>query len=283
MNRFQRLWSYEKLANENVKDEKVIDDEDYNSCFQLGKNLKNSCKKLIIMKSQQQHYEESKVTVEDAASVATEKKIIKKLREQQNNNKQNKNQKSLYKCLNKFLRKVSTQHERLHDLNEGEEKSGDLDEYVASGIYEIFGKSCSKTASKPIEIEAEDLTSNSWYQSGLLGKFSLEMLKHQSPGSFIIHKSSLKSSNFILSLRVPSKSSSKVSHYLILQSKKGYRIKGEAKFFPTIASLVTHHSVMSEQLPVTLMVQRETCSLVHKNNDDFSSLEDLKIIFTDLE
>ena len=40
MNRFQRLWSYEKLANENVKDEKVIDDEDYNSCFQLRKNLK---------------------------------------------------------------------------------------------------------------------------------------------------------------------------------------------------------------------------------------------------
>lgn len=75
------------------------------------------------MKSQQQHNEESKgkeVTVEDAASVATEKKIIKKLREQQNN-KQNKNQKSLYKCLNKFLSKVSTQHERLHDLNEGEE------------------------------------------------------------------------------------------------------------------------------------------------------------------
>ncbi|XP_070499513.1 uncharacterized protein [Chironomus tepperi] len=288
MSRFQRLWRYEKLANENVKDETVIDDGDYNSCFQLRKNLKNTCKKLIIMKSQQQHYEESKVkevTVEDAASVATEKKIIKKLREQQNN-KQNKNQKSLYKCLNKFLSKVSTQHERLHDLNEGEEKSGDHDEYVASGIYEIFGKSCSesvKTAIKPIEIEAEDLTSNSWYQSGLLGKFSLEMLKHQSPGSFIIHKSSQKSSNFILSLRVPSKSSSKVNHYLILQSKKGYRIKGESKFFPTVASLVTHHSVMSEQLPVTLMVHRETSNLVHKHNDDFSSLDDLNIIFTDLE
>lgn len=40
MNRFQRLWRYEKLANENVKDEKVIDDGDYNSCFQLRKNLK---------------------------------------------------------------------------------------------------------------------------------------------------------------------------------------------------------------------------------------------------
>lgn len=140
-----------------------------------------------------------------------------------------------------------------------------------------------KTSIRHIEIEAEDLSSNSWYQSGLLGKFSLEMLKHQNPGSFIIHKSSHKSSNFILSLRVPSKSSSKVNHYLILQSKKGYRIKGETKFFPTIASLVTHHSVMAEQLPVALMVHRETINLVHKNDDDFSSLEDLKIVFTDLE
>lgn len=38
-----RLWRYKKLANknnENVKEEKTIDDEDYNSCFQLKKNLK---------------------------------------------------------------------------------------------------------------------------------------------------------------------------------------------------------------------------------------------------
>lgn len=41
-----RLWRYKKLTNENVKDEKVIekhsDDEDYNSCFKLKKNLKVS-------------------------------------------------------------------------------------------------------------------------------------------------------------------------------------------------------------------------------------------------
>lgn len=82
------------------------------------------------MKSQQEHFDESKVkevTVEDAASVATEKKkIIKKLREQQNNhnnnNKQNStNPKRLYKCLNKILNKVSTQHQRLHDGNEEED------------------------------------------------------------------------------------------------------------------------------------------------------------------
>lgn len=116
------------------------------------------------------------------------------------------------------------------------------------------------------------------------------MLKHQSPGSFIIHKGSHKSVNFILSLRIPTNStaissnrrskSKNLAHYLILHSKKGYRIKGAKKFFPTISSLVTHHSVMSESLPVTLMVER---NLVVKNDDDFSSIEDLKFVFTDLE
>jgi hypothetical protein len=169
---------------------------------------------------------------------------------------------------------------------------------VASGIYEVFGHSCTEAftttnVNEGKQVEAEDLSSNSWYQSGLLGKFSLEMLKHQSPGSFIIHKGSHKSANFILSLRIPAnpntisspssnrRSKSKnVAHYLILQSKKGYRIKGAKKFFPTVSSLVTHHSVMAESLPVTLTVER---NLVVKNDDDFSSIEDLKIVFTDLE
>lgn len=39
-----RLWRYRKLANETVKEDKVIekqsDDEDYNSCFKLKRNLK---------------------------------------------------------------------------------------------------------------------------------------------------------------------------------------------------------------------------------------------------
>lgn len=133
------------------------------------------------------------------------------------------------------------------------------------------------------EVEAEDLSTSSWYQSGILGKFSEEILKHQTPGSFIIHKASRKSGNFILSLRVPS-TSSKVIHHLIVQSKQGYRLKGATKVFSTVTSLVTHHSVMAERLPVTLLLQKPY-NLVRKNleNDDFDSLEDLEIIFDDLE
>lgn len=133
------------------------------------------------------------------------------------------------------------------------------------------------------EVEAEDLSSTSWYHSGIIGKFSTEILKRQSPGSFIIHKASHKSGNFILSLRVPS-TSSKVMHHLIIQSKHGYRLKGATKVFSTVSQLVTHHSVMAEQLPVTLSLQR--CYDVVKKpseSDDFYSVDDLGTIFTDLE
>lgn len=158
------------------------------------------------------------------------------------------------------------------------------DAYLASGIYDRFGNSCTESLKRhepaKTEVEAEDLSSASWYHSGIIGKFSDEILKHQSPGSFIIHKASHKSGNFVLSLRVPS-NSPKVVHQLIVQSRRGYRLKGATKVFATVTSLVTHHSVMAEQLPVALTVQRSH-ELV-KRNDDFSSIEDLGNIFTDLE
>lgn len=159
--------------------------------------------------------------------------------------------------------------------------------YVASGIYDKFGNSCTESLKNheklKQEVEAEDLTTASWYQNGIIGKFSVEILKHQTPGSFIIHKASHKSGNFILSLRVPS-SSSKVVHHLIIQSKNGYRLKGATKVFSTVTSLVTHHSVMAERLPVTLLLQKPyTLDKKTNENDDFYSLEDLGNIFTDLE
>lgn len=136
---------------------------------------------------------------------------------------------------------------------------------------------------KPLEVEAEDLSAASWYYSGITAKFSVEILKHQSPGSFIIHKASPKSGNFILSLRVHS-TSAKVVHHLIIQSKNGYRLKNATKMFPTVTSLVTHHSVMAEQLPLALALRR-TYSMDKKcsDNDDFSTIEDLGKVFTDLE
>lgn len=143
------------------------------------------------------------------------------------------------------------------------------------------------TTSKQQEVEAEDLSSSTWYQSGIIGKFSEEILQHQMPGSFIIHRVSQKSGNFILSLRAPANNekSSKVVHFLIVYTKKGYRIKGATKVFATIKSLVTHHSVLAEQLPVTLALQRshEITRKSYDDEDDEYSIEELGKIFTDLE
>lgn len=54
------------------------------------------------------------------------------------------------------------------------------------------------------------------------------------------------------------------------------------KVFSTVTSLVTHHSVLMEQLPVALTLQR-SYNLVKQPNDDFYSIEDLSNCFTDLE
>jgi tensin len=50
---------------------------------------------------------------------------------------------------------------------------------------------------------------------------------------------------------------SNIAHYLIekvttSKHTSSYRIKGTIKQFPTLVSLLTHHSVMPEILPITL-------------------------------
>ncbi len=50
---------------------------------------------------------------------------------------------------------------------------------------------------------------------------------------------------------------SNIAHYLIEKlidndHSTSYRIKGTIKQFPTLLSLLTHHSVMPEILPITL-------------------------------
>lgn len=136
-------------------------------------------------------------------------------------------------------------------------------------------------------VSTEDLSSVSWFHSGIVGNFALELLQHQKPGSFIIHRASLKSDTFVLSLRVSSPQQ-KVVHHLIVNSNRGYRLKGAKKVFPTLTSLVTHHSVMSEQLPLTLLLQKTYIltkggQTQNGDNDDFCPLEGLDTAFTGLE
>ena len=90
-------------------------------------------------------------------------------------------------------------------------------------------------------------------------------------GTFLVRSSSTHPDSFALSIKVPSTTSSSfstgsqpgetstaftpasIAHYLIIASlSHGYRINGSVKSFPTLYSLIVHHSVMKEILPCAL-------------------------------
>ena len=94
---------------------------------------------------------------------------------------------------------------------------------------------------------------------------------HELPhGTFLVRSSLSHPDSFALSIKVPLPSSSlllgsqegessihsspsSIAHYLIIASlSHGYRINGSVKSFPTLFSLIVHHSVMKEILPCTL-------------------------------
>jgi len=73
----------------------------------------------------------------------------------------------------------------------------------------------------------------------------------------MVRESTTKHGCYALSLRVPRDFQvSGIAHYLILQTAKGYRIKGFTKEFSSLTALITHHSVMPELLPCTLSLSR---------------------------
>lgn len=81
-------------------------------------------------------------------------------------------------------------------------------------------------------VEQNELKGAAWFQAGIPREISLEVLSRQSPGSFLVRQSSTKPGCFALSLRVPN--AQKVSHYLILRTSRGYKIKvgyNHANFF----------------------------------------------------
>lgn len=76
-------------------------------------------------------------------------------------------------------------------------------------------------------------------------------------GAFILRHSTTHPDCYALSVKVPKFThESNIAHYLIErlteQDTSSYRIKGTIKQFPTLLSLLTHHSVMPEILPITL-------------------------------
>lgn len=105
------------------------------------------------------------------------------------------------------------------------------------------------------ESEQEELKNAPWFQAGLPRKLSLEILLQQPPGSFLIRHSESHKKCFVLSMRVEPADTPKLSHYLIEKTCRGYKIKGFTKEFTTLTSLVIHHSVLKEKLPIALVLQ----------------------------
>jgi hypothetical protein len=83
------------------------------------------------------------------------------------------------------------------------------------------------------------------------------VLQQADYGAFILRNSTTHTNCYALSIKVPKFThDSNIVHYLIEKTitngNPNYRIKGTIKQFPTLLSLLTHHSVMPEILPITL-------------------------------
>lgn len=121
--------------------------------------------------------------------------------------------------------------------------------------------------------EEELLKCAPWFQAGIPREISLEILRQEPVGSFLVRQSTSKPGCYALSVRVPPKDGQKanIAHYLITQSNRGFKIKGFTKEFPSLTSLIVHHSVMPELLPCPLLLHRATDGLLadyleHANN-----------------
>uniref|UniRef100_A0A034W2Y7 Tensin-4 n=1 Tax=Bactrocera dorsalis TaxID=27457 RepID=A0A034W2Y7_BACDO len=99
--------------------------------------------------------------------------------------------------------------------------------------------------------EEAELLASSWYQPRITTKAALERLQQAPPGTFLLRR---KSRSYELCLRVETK----VKHFVVVSlADNHYKLKGAKKQFTSLKALVTHHSVMAEQLPLTLALPRE--------------------------
>ncbi|KAH8234774.1 hypothetical protein KR032_002938 [Drosophila birchii] len=126
--------------------------------------------------------------------------------------------------------------------------------------------------------EEPELLQCPWYQPRITAKAAAEHLQKATPGSFLLRRSTPR--HFELLLRL--EKSSKVKTYPVQSTRNQmYRLKGAKKQFTSLKALVTHHSVMAEQLPLTLDMPRERHVVKPPSvryADDFEPLESLQLL-----
>ncbi|XP_016956131.1 uncharacterized G-patch domain protein DDB_G0278987 isoform X2 [Drosophila biarmipes] len=126
--------------------------------------------------------------------------------------------------------------------------------------------------------EEPELLACPWYQPRITAKAATEHLQQATPGSFLLRRSTPRHFELVLRLeRI-----NKVKSYPVQSTRNQmYRLKGAKKQFTSLKALITHHSVMAEQLPLTLDLPRErhvvkTSSVRYA--DDFEPLESLQLL-----
>ncbi|XP_017138089.1 uncharacterized protein LOC108152920 isoform X2 [Drosophila miranda] len=124
--------------------------------------------------------------------------------------------------------------------------------------------------------EEPELLACAWYQPRISAKAAQEHLQQSTPGSFLLRRSTPR--HFELCLRLERK----VKTYPVQSTRtQMYRLKGAKKQFSTLKALITHHSVMAEQLPLTLDMPRERHVVkpsAVRYADDFEPLESLQLL-----
>ncbi|XP_054159119.1 GATA zinc finger domain-containing protein 8-like [Oppia nitens] len=118
-----------------------------------------------------------------------------------------------------------------------------------------------------------------WFYGSTEREMAIEMLNSCPIGSFIIRYSTTKDNCFALTLKVPNDYQMQgIAHYLIqMTHKNAFKIKGFTKEFPTIESLVVHHSIMKELLPCPLLLPSNNINNINNNNIIDNEFEDLLV------
>ncbi|CAG0879903.1 unnamed protein product [Cyprideis torosa] len=159
-------------------------------------------------------------------------------------------------------------------------KSLNRDKIIRNDLCSNSSLSPRESSLNASEYEAEFLKLAPWFQAGIPREVALEILRDEPFGTFIVRRSTTKLGCFALTVRVPpvSPHTSGIAHYLIVKTEKGrYAIKGFVKEFPSLLALITHHSVMAEQLPVPLL---GVWPKMDHTNDDASDFPDYETLAT---
>ncbi|XP_041377985.1 uncharacterized protein LOC121390269 [Gigantopelta aegis] len=141
-------------------------------------------------------------------------------------------------------------------------------------------------------IEDESLRHAPWYQAGIPREIALEILQQEDVGSFIVRDSTTHPGCFALSVRVPKfENANGISHYLVLKTQRGVKLKGLDKEWSNLTALVTHHTVMREMLPCTLRLPRKAKNPMFRASDkddreddpDYQRLSDFSSMMAQLK